>query len=232
VSVLDPKKLSYVICPTKFPSKDQEYFHNQNFNFWWSTWEETFRELGLSQSMTSDMYTRQEFTGSLFFEAECVAQVCYRTVDLSHAPSRFDSYFKNWTEKGMTALAVSGNRVLIPSYLSVSKKYRGTNLFGFALKDLIMGFCSFILKECQADSMATTPRRDRNVPLVCTGWGGELVEEAVPSGYGDFVDIVVFGKDYSEKAKLHPLYSLAQQLWSQRMIVPQIKNSNPLPLSA
>lgn len=232
MSFVNLEKLSFVVCPTKFPLKQQEYLYQENFNFWWKNWSAAFLELGLKQNLHSDMYTRQEFTGSLFYDGKCIGQICYRGVDLAQLSSRHDSYFKNWTENALEHLTFDGSRVLISSFLSVSKEYRGSQFFGFSVKDLLLGFSDRLMRECGASSMSAAPRRDRNVHLTCKAWGGVVVEENIPSGYGDFVDLIVFTKNSHKIGDGHRLHDLVESLWLGKTVVSQVQHSTPLSLSA
>ncbi|MNJ93379.1 hypothetical protein D3C87_110590 [compost metagenome] len=232
MNALSFEKLSFVLCPTTFPDSTHEHIHQENFSFWWNSWESVFRDMGLNQKLSSDLFTRQDFTASLFLDRECIGQICFRVVETQHLPTKLDSYFKNWTEKSMSLLTADGSRVLISSYLSVSKKYRGPAHFGVPVKDILIGFYGLLKQESLASSIAAAPRKDRNVNRTCAEWGGVLVEESIPSGYGDLVDLVVFRNDCLAKAQGHPLFPAIQSLWRKRISISKSSQSKSLPLSA
>lgn len=228
---IDPDQLSFVKCPTVFADKRYEAIYQQTYDFWWTSWESVFRERGLGV-LSSDLFTRQHFTGSLFYGPQCIGQICYRLVDLSQPATRQDSYFHNWTDGALQALTCEGSQVLVSSYLSVHPDYRGPRLWGTSVKDALIGFYSFLKEECHASGIAAAPRRDRNVNRTCRDWGGVLVEESVPSGYGDFVDLVVFQNNCATKAKEHPHYFFISHLWQNRLFINQEPKNKYLTLSA
>lgn len=225
-------KLSLVICPTKFPRRDFSHIHEQTFRFWWSNWQKAYKDLNLNQKLFSDIFTRQDFTGNLFFEKECIGQVCYRVVDAASTPTRLDSYFKNWSDESFSVLASNGSRVLVTCFLSVAENYRGHEIFGIAVKDILMGFSSFLNDQQLTTSVAAAPRKNRNVNRTCTDWGGVVVESDVPSGYGDLVDLVVFGKNFDATTRKHPHFSEINSIWKKKIIIPTEESSQYLSMSA
>ena len=185
------------------------------FRHWNTTWNEAFKELHGDYRLFSDNVTRQDYILTLFLGEKCIAMNCFRLAFQGMQATFSDSYFKNWNEQACADLVKEGPRILVSSQFSIEEGFRGKSL-GFNLKD-VLGVLSvelFLSTDC--DVMTGALRKNRGVDKVGDRISGTKIQEATPSGHGDFVDLFAFYRSNLEAARNSLMVPALQLLWANR----------------
>jgi hypothetical protein len=138
--------------------------------------------------------------------------------DLALPFVRANSYFRNWSDRARAALARNGTLVMVNSYFTVHPNARRAAP-GFSVKDVIMGLCNERFLELPAAAMTGAVRKSRNVHGLVRRWGAVTIEEDVPSGHGDLVDLIAFYKPELRRRERLEHDVMVQELWSRRTVV-------------
>jgi hypothetical protein len=169
--------------------------------------------------MKSDSFTRQDFAAALFHENECVALILFRHTDMSLLANQRDSYFIQWSEIHLKAVARSGDHLLICGNLGVSPKFR-KNTLGISLKELLIGIVMEITLESSSDVLIATPRTDKNVNGPGYDWGATPIALDVDWGHGVRIDLVaVHKKNVLAKRRNQALSPLMSDLWTNKKVI-------------
>lgn len=154
----------YLLLDPRQPSIDL----SSAYELWLKVWSKTFGELGQGPFLDSDDFTRQDYVGALFDAVtpegrqaggECAGLSFFRTVDLSHAYARHDSYFSAWNAADLDSLCRHGSRILVSSYFTVAPEYRKTDVKHELMRNIKRVFENLT----SADALCGTVRNDRGV---------------------------------------------------------------------
>lgn len=209
-------KLQYVLLPGQRPHPETRELYRSIYKFWEETWTGAFTDLKKPEGyLKSDAFTRQDYIGAVLVDGKCMGLCFYRVVDASMPTMMKDSYFANWSETHVEALRSRGDRIIVMGNLTVGKEARGGAL-GFSMKDLILGTAAKVLLWLEADAMTLAPRRDRNVQRSCAMWGADTIATEVPSGHGDYVDLMSFFRDKVVGYPRPELSKLVEDIWQSR----------------
>ncbi|PCC69516.1 hypothetical protein SAMN02745121_06323 [Nannocystis exedens] len=207
-----------VLLPGARPERSGADLYAAAYRCWYETWSEAFRELGKQGPLHSDAFTRQQEVCALFLGEQCVALSFMTPVDLEHPFARADSYFHNWSDRALTALARDGALVMINSNFTVHPDARRAAP-GFSSKDVILGLCLARFLESPAAAMTGAVRKSRNVHGLVRRWGAVTLEEDRLSGHGDLVDLVAFYKPEVMRRPPLEFDATVRQLWRARTVV-------------
>ncbi|MEN0058360.1 MAG: hypothetical protein AAGB31_05960 [Bdellovibrio sp.] len=215
------KDFSYVMCPGSQPLKEFNEIHKQIYKCWHEVWEKTFEELKIEKKVYSDAFTRQDYVGALFFQNICVGMSFFRWAHRERDDFSRDSYFENWQAQHLDVLCSQGPDIIVCSNYTLHPLARGNQL-GLSTKDLLLGMIVETFLNSQAHAMTGAVRKSRKVNEVCSRWGATEIDQDIPSGYGDMVDIMAFFKDQVRNHPRHELKALAEDLWNERLHIPRV----------
>src|SRR5690606_25121091 len=103
-----------IIFPGKHPPKEYLGKYNQAYECWRAVWEHAFQvELGRSDSIPSDNFTRHDEILALFYKGECAGLSFFSFDDGGSPWFKEDSYFNRWPETAFKKLYTNGNKVMI-----------------------------------------------------------------------------------------------------------------------
>lgn len=207
-----------VLLPGHRPEPSGAHLHAAAYTCWHKTWSDAFRELGKEGPLHSDAFSRQDEICAIFVGEECVAVSLLSLVDLELPSVRADSYFRNWSDHALAALARDGCRVVVHSHLTVHASARRAAP-GFSVKDVLMGLCNERFLDSPGTAMTGAMRKSRNVHALARRWGAVTIEEDRPSGHGDLVDLVAWYKPELRRRPEIELDATVQQLWRARTVV-------------
>lgn len=217
--------LQYVLLPGQRPHPEMRELYQDIYKFWEETWTGAFNDLKKPEGfLKSDAFTRQDYIGAVLVDGKCMGLCFYRIVDASMPTMMKDSYFTNWGETHIKKLRSRGDKIIVTGSLTVSKEARGGAL-GFSMKDLVMGTAAKVFLWLEADAMTLAPRRDRNVQRACAMWKADTIATEVPSGHGDFVDLMSFYRDTVAACTRPELGNLVDHIWESRWEIPQTQTS-------
>lgn len=206
----------FVLCPGSISEVIDRNDYQRIYQFWKRTWIDTFQQLSVNSNIFSDAFTRQDCVAAILFKGEIIATTFFREVDLTQSSEIDDSYFKNWSSQSLQKVREMGEKAIICSYFSVHPEFRNRRI-GISLKDMLLGLVVKYLLVSEADVLLGTPRVDRSMSEACLRWGAQLIEEDVPSGYGDTVDLIGFHKKQLLFAELPILFKEIGHLWASRI---------------
>jgi hypothetical protein len=215
--------LQFILCPGRNPDPRYLSTYNQIYRAWHQLWIATYAELKDDSALYSDAFTRQDFIASIFLKGQCQAFILFRHADLSQEPALHDSYFQQWSEIHRKRVAKTGQHVLICGNLGIVPNARQESL-GFSMKHLMMGFITEIALQSQADSVISTPRKDRGVHSAVYRWGGVSIAQNIDWGLDVVVDLTAFYKKEVMENRDHELVPLVENLWKNMLVIPE----NPL----
>lgn len=219
------KDLQYVIVPGQWPEPSQKEIYAKVYRCWEDVWSKAYIELhNNDESLRSDAFTRQDYVGAVLYKGECIALSFFRWIDTELSIIRRDSYFANWGETHIKKLCSRGSRVMVCSYFTIAPSARGAQL-GVSMKDLLVGLSLRVFLESGADAMTGALRRDRHVNEACARWGGVEIAREIPSGHGDYVDLMGFFQKEIRESHPRPESALVDQLWRDRMYVASYRQS-------
>lgn len=214
--------IQYVICPGRFPQAQHLETYLKIYNCWKDVWGATFQELDGLNKLHSDAFTRQDFISAVMINGECKAMCLYRYADNQIPTTQADSYFANWDELSMRKLTQRGQHILVCSYFTVHPSARKESL-GFSMRDLLIALATQITMSTGMHVMTGAMRKNRGVHQLAYEWGAIEVGRDIPSGHGDFVDLVAFFDQEVQKAhESQELAPIASQLWANRLVIPQV----------
>jgi len=216
---LNPE-IQFVLCPGRYPSDRFRSIYDNIYSCWQEVWAQTFLELDGNAHLKSDAFTRQDAVTAILVNNQCVAMTLIRYADATSPTFATDSYFQNWNTQHLERLTSRGPQILVCSHFTIHPTARKLGL-GFSMKDYLMGFCTQFLLSSNFDAMTGAMRKNRKVHDLAYDWGAAPVGIDVPSGHGDFVDLVAFYKDEVTKARKHPIVPHLQDLWSNLLFIPQ-----------
>lgn len=213
-------QIQFVLCPGRYPTEESRELYNKIYACWHEVWAQTFLELDGDPHLKSDAFTRQDAIAAILVNDECVAMTLIRYADSTSFAFANDSYFQNWKPEHLEALTSRGPRILVCSHFTIHPSARKLNL-GFSMKDYLVGLGTQFLLASDFDAMTGAMRKDRKVHELAYKWGAVPVGVDVPSGHGDFVDLVTFFKDEVVRARTHEIAPHVQELWNDIHIIPQ-----------
>lgn len=143
----------------------------KTYELWKGVWTRTFRELDGVDFTPSDDFSRQHEILSLFHQAECIALVCHRYLDMNDPAAWDDSYFRHWPKDTREALK-KGSRLVIGSQITVHEKYRG-RLAGISVKELISHCSLRHLSQQNVDAITGVMRADKGMNHVFYACGAQ-----------------------------------------------------------
>ena len=217
-------KLVYVLMPARRPPEHLRKWYDEAYSCWQEVWSDAFSELHPGQRLNSDAFTRQDEIGALFLGDECIGLTAFSYADFFRPPTLCDSYFNNWPREVIDKVIGHINQedglpgtVLVVNNLTVRKKYR-RSAYGISMKDLLHGIFVSRWLGSQSGVMIATPRINRRINDICFKWGALPIAKEVPSGHGDYVDLVIFLKNrVDSEIKKNDLYFIVQRLWQGRL---------------
>lgn len=208
--------LKIVLLNAKHPLAGEREWHDEAYRCWSETWSQTFGELPTGpRELRADSFSHQDEAGALFWRKRCIGVVLFNFYDLGLASAREESYFSRWNVPELVALAERGE-IMVSNHLTLRPEYRH-NFAGVSLKDVLMGMCALRYRDSTARLMLGSTRIDRKVNELSTRWGARVLRANVPSGYGDFVDQVLFmNLDWAAIAA-NPHFNFVQRLWKDKL---------------
>lgn len=211
----------YVLCPGSQPLADYRFLYEQIFRCWELVWKETYQELNIDKKLTSDVFTRQDYIGALFYENKCVGMAFFRWSYAYGPEFSEDSYFSNWEKNHINELCSRGPEIIVCSNYTIHPSARGNQL-PLPMRDLLLGMIIETFLNSNADAMTAATRLDRKVNEVCTRWGAHPIARDLPSGFGEArVDLLGFFKDIILSQKAPPLKEHTEFLWANRLEIPR-----------
>lgn len=216
---MDARNLRYILCPGTGVSSEDLPLYNMIYSKWRDLWQETLDSLHVNHPLHSESFTRQHYFGCLFDGEKIVALCSFRWTHAEELGFHSDSYFSTWYPLAIHELKSRGARITICGNFCIDHEYRG-NLAGYSAKDLLMGMVVETFMNSPTDCLAGAVRINRKMNDVTLRWGAKLIAQDVPSGYGDAnVDLIGFFRDVVETTSPHELKSLAQRLWTEKLIL-------------
>lgn len=219
------QNLKYILCPGSQPDPSFYSYYEKIYSCWRDVWTEAFSELNVKKDMYSDAFTRQDYIGAIFHEEQCIAMSFFRWVDANLSTLKDDSYFSNWNESHISSLCSKGKKVIICSYFTVHQNVRRDSL-GFSAKDLMCGLLVETFLHSKADCMTGAVRINKGVNSLVERWGATPIAQNIPSNNNALVDLVGFYKDDILKNNFHEYKPIVQNLWHERLVIPQKTEHN------
>lgn len=213
----DLKNWRYILLPGKNPEVNVAKEYAEAFQLWKNVWEKTFKELGESDPLYSDAFSRQTQVGCIFVHDQCIALSFFNDINFDEPTARYDSYFKVWPETAIEKLLKDGTQVTVGSNITVDPEFRGVLFGNVQLKNVILGLSVLRLLDLQFDVMTGTMRCNRGMEKAAYHVGArQLTKGAVI--HGCEVDLVgFFRREILSKSGGH--YDLiTERLWRDREI--------------
>lgn len=188
------------------------------YEFWRSSWEEVYREIGGGFDPASDNLTRQHEVIVLTVDEEPVAMVCHRFVNFKDPSLYADTYFQTgWPPLAVEALrrkaAAFPGTGAIGSQILVAKKHRG-RADGLNLKALI-SFASFLrVRDLGLPFTIGTIRVDRGMDKVFEACGARVLARGLEY-HGATVDLIYFAPAETPIQVPAEYAATIEELWSK-----------------
>lgn len=194
-----------------------EYFniYHDSYQMWKTVWKEAFTEVKGNSFFFSDQFTRQHSIGSLFYKNQCIMLSFFRPVNFNFESVNDDSYFDVWPEEAIDELCKYGKSILVGSYITVHKDFRG-NSFPYSLKKLAFDFSVCYMEDCGADALCGTMRSLRGMTAPATECGSIILKEKIKY-HREIVDLVVCYSSKHRKSSLDIQHHFVKSLWNKKI---------------
>lgn len=165
--------LEYHQFDTSKPDLHQHDLNRNAYQFWFTQWVETFRELKVSKALSSDDYMKKRL-GGLFYERQPVGFILYDQHDFSLPPVRDLNYFHAYPEKVKEHIFEWSEPVFFISYLTLSPEWR-KSVTDLPVSEILVGLSMLAFLESGCKKLLTYSRNDRKVNGIVERHGGEAI---------------------------------------------------------
>lgn len=212
------ERLKLILCPTKNVNQQDQEILKQVYQFWLSSWKAAYQGLGQnSDELTSDAFTRADFTGSFFYKNSCIATVLIRWLHPSEPPYPEDSYFCRTWNKHFKSFR-QFDKIMICSHMCFDSSLKQLSIVP-SVRDAMVYTHMRVFLESGADRLLATPRVDRKVDTLLYSWHAQPLEKEVASGYGDTMALTFFRPEDARQSSTERTTPALEQLWEQRKVI-------------
>lgn len=212
------ERLKLILCPTKNVSHQDQKTLDQVYQFWLLSWKVAYQNLGQNpEQLTSDAFTRADFTGSLFHEGSCVTTVLIRWLHPSEPPYPEDSYFFRAWKKHFDKFR-QFDKIMICSHMCFAPTLKQLSVIP-SVRDAMVYTHMRVFLESGADRLLATPRVDRKVDSLLYSWHAQPIEKEVESGYGDTMALTFFRREDALLSLRERETKDLLQLWNHRQVI-------------
>ena len=175
------KLIFYQFLPQNFVTFQNQYYI-QTYNFWRDVWSQLHKSIGGPLPLVSDGFTRQDEILALFYDNQPIALVCHRYGDFYNPQFLDDSYFKSWSDKGLSNVKKLGRFGVMGSQIAVAPNFRKTE-GEISIKHLISALSLYHLKQAEPDFILGMMRLDKSMEQVFFDMGAILIDDEAGQYY-------------------------------------------------
>jgi len=219
MKVLNKSELRTVYLPGHSPVAEFKDEYRAAFGLWVKVWSQFLRELPEPKEIVTDHFTRQDEVCAVFCGKTCVGLVLHRWINFDVIDFKNDSYFSAWNEVDIQRLTAEGQRIFLPSYLTVHEDYR-RNKVDFDIRRLLLGLMNRRFEASNANAMASTTRNTKNMNQECYAFGAAPIRLAVEFYHqNDPVDLVVTFRENVKFPFDESNRRIFESIWESRSFV-------------